>query len=114
MIQRLRFGFRLAYQTHTGNDEFASITPTWAELRRFETSLIHEADRYEFRDTEGKSIRADEALNTCLVPIWRDDQGDFYAGESSGVRAVYVIDRLAESIQRRYQITPRDRRGQSA
>jgi len=103
LSQRLRRGMWKAYHSATGIGEF-EIVERIQELSKMQAALMPELQRYQFVDqAEGLALAVD-----FLEQIAYEE---FTSLRNVGpVRAVYLIEAIAEAVQRRYHVRVLTRR----
>lgn len=98
IIQRMRKGFWLGYASASGYSKFDTVILDYHLRYKIMDSLVNELQRYEFLDKEGNPRDLKEVLEQATVTVWEElrDRGD--------VKAVIVIEAIAEAIHRSYEV----------
>lgn len=104
IIQRLRKGFWLGYASASGYSKFDTVILDYHLRYKVMDALADESKRYVFLDKEGNSRNFKEVLEQATGTVWEEyrDRGD--------VKAVIVIEAIAEEIHRTFTVKPVEQR----
>lgn len=104
IIQRLRRGFWLAYASASGYSKFDTVIPDCHLRYKIMDTLVNESKRYRFSDSEGNPRELNQVLEQATVKVWD------VLKQRGEVKAVIVIEAIAEEIQRSYTVKPLEQR----
>jgi hypothetical protein len=104
---RMRKGLWKAYSLETGYGEFEPITLGYRVKQKILTSLNDEIGKYEYFDPiSNQNVTASNALETASYQV-------FSVFKDREVKAIYLIEAIAEEICDQYKIKLVDRRSDS-
>jgi len=104
IIQRLRKGFWLGYASASGYSKFDTVILDYHLRYKVMDSLVSESKRYLFIDKEGNPRDSKEVLERATGTVWEEFR------DRDDVKAVIVIEAVAEEIHRTFTVKPVEQR----
>lgn len=105
LIQRMRRGFWNTYSSASGYSKFDTVELDYYLRYKVMDALEPEAKRYDFFDKEGNLCNIKEqVLEESTYKVW-DNMRD-----RENIKAVVVIEAVAEEICKLFEVKPKDRR----
>jgi hypothetical protein len=107
VVQRMRRGFWITYSSASGYSKFDTVILDYSLRYKVMDALEKEAKRYDFFDKEGNLCDIKEkVLEESTYKVW-DNMRD-----RENIKAVVVIEAVAEEICKLFEVKPKDRRTQ--
>ncbi len=107
IIQRMRKGFWLGYAAASGYSKFDTVILDYHLRHKIMASLSDESKKYRFSDKEGNSFDFNQVLDQTTLKIWD------ILKERGEIKAVIVIEAIAEEIHRSFTVEPIEQRRES-
>jgi hypothetical protein len=104
LIQRMRIGFWKAFTGRWGIGEFALIPLSVSQMMRTIEAIAEEADKYRYRQADGNYAPAMTVLEEATNQVWQEYR------RKDVMKAVYVVEAIAELIHATYQVSQPDQR----
>lgn len=105
LTQRMRIGFWNCYSSSSGLGKFDDLWLGVRERFNIMEHLKEEAGKYSYFDEERKQCNVDEVLEKSTNIVWED-----FRRRDEFVKAIYVVEAIAEEIKRQYLVKAIDRR----
>lgn len=101
--QRLRYGFWKNYHEATGSGKFEEFDRRFSQVQKLIEALKPSAASYTFVSREGKRpCDSPDAVEATVREVC--------SSLGSGMKAITVVESIAESLWERFEVIPRDRR----
>ena len=106
LIQRMRRGFWLGYSSVSGYGKFDPVNLDHQLRYKMMEALDSESKRYKFFDKNGNSCSFKSVLEDATQQVWAEMK------IKENVKAVIVIEAIAEKIYNSFDVKPIDQRKQ--
>lgn len=104
LIQRMRRGFWLGYSSASGYGKFDPVNLDHQLRYKLMDALDNESKRYEFYDKNGNSRSFKSVLEDSTLQVWAEMK------KKENVKAVIVVEAVAEEIHKSFDVKPKDQR----
>jgi len=104
IIQRMRIGFWKAYTDALGIGKFDLLRMGVTERFKAIEAITDEAERYVYTRRDGKEMPGQQALEEAANHVWQEYRSKDF------VKAVYVIEAVAEQMHATYTVCRMQRR----
>lgn len=104
LIQRMRRGFWLGYSSVSGYGKFDPVNLDHQLRYKMMDALDGESKRYEFFDKNGSSRSFKSVLEDATQQVWAEMK------KKENVKAVIVVEAVAEKIYNCFDVKPKDQR----
>lgn len=105
LARRMRVGFWLSYARSSGKGKFDDIDLGLHEQHKIIESLKNDAENYEYTDQAGQPVETEQALQNVMTKT-SEEIYDW----TSEVKAIHVIEAIAEELMDGYDVRTVDRR----
>jgi TIR domain len=104
VVQRMRIGFWKAFAGTSGIGKFDPFRLGVNELFKTIEALAGEAAKYDYVQADGQPVDSRDVLERAANEVWDAWRARHF------MKAVYVVEAIAEQIDDMYTVTPFDRR----